>query len=650
MKSFGYRSNSAKTIDYNKNAMDSYISKNIKNRLYLYEKKNRKNNNNKNNNSNSINSTKEIFSKTTMDFYSKKHNIKNIYNKLTPSCLRRSKIKYGNYFIFGKRELAFHKSIKEGRKVFKYHQSTIDDDNDKNKIRFKKINSLYLTEALFKRNRTMLPLIDKDKSILDEFDMTNLYLNKNNEKSRNNKDIVILKNIKLNQRKMKERKEKQEYFASKKLIKKNDIISKYNIKEKSLNNYINNIKDYLIDKYTLDIKNEKYKVINEGNKNKSERVNDTIRDLNANYKLFLEDFYPSFNEYIKRFEKQREIEKQKDLVYLNKIYLLQKKISILKNKINKCQNEKEFLLREIFLQICIKEKKLNLPEYYKDALANNLTKNQIKEKYGPNLSEKEIDKVLEYKNNIDFNEEEIIAEKLKRLENDNIELMNNYNKVRLNNFYLNKYKNQVEKDVKNNTINNIDHTINIKQKILENIIKKNKKLVQDKTFLIKTKAKKRIKHCKLYYKVEILFNFLNNYKKFDFYEKNSDKEKIKGEITEEYQIIQMIKKIERIIAFILEKNRQYIINNNEQIKYFQNVLTKKKKIEKTTEQKRNIILRFEKERKKIFEKNNKILFIPKRKLSIFNISDKKMTIKKSKSQQNIKADKIEDYLYDLNEK
>ena len=69
---------------------------------------------------------------------------KNIYNKLTPSCLRRSKIKYGNYFIFGKRELAFHKSIKEGRKVFKYHQSTIDDDNDKNKIRFKKINSLYL--------------------------------------------------------------------------------------------------------------------------------------------------------------------------------------------------------------------------------------------------------------------------------------------------------------------------------------------------------------------------------------------------------------------------------------------------------------------------------------------------------------------------
>ena len=113
----------------------------------------------------------------------------------------------------------------------------------------------------------------------------------------------------------------------------------------------------------------------------------------------------------------------------------------------------------------------------------------------------------------------------------------------------------------------------------------------------------------------------------------------------------MIKKIERIIAFILEKNRQYIIHNYEQIKYFQNLLTKRKKIEKTNEQKRNIILKFEKERKKIYEKNNKILFISKRKLSIYNISDKKLlNNQKSKSQQKIKVDKIEDYLYDLNEK
>ena len=638
------RSKSANIIDFDKKEIDNYISKNLKNRLNLYKnKKNKQVNNNKNKRNNK---TKEIFSKTTIDFYPK-NDIKNIYNRLTPSCLRKNKIKYGNYFIFGKREIAFHQSIKEGRKVFKYHQSTIDDENlgGGGKIKIKKINSLYITEALLKRNRTTLPLIDKDRSTFDDFDMTN-FLNK---KNRNNKDIKILKNIKLNNKKIKERKEIQEYLASKKLIEKNDIITKYNSKEKSLNNYINNIKDYLIDKYTLDVKNEKYKVINEHNKNKSEKINDAIRDLNANYKLFLEEFYPSFNEYIKRFEKQRDIEKQKDLKYLDEIYLLTKNISFLKTKINKCQNEKELLMKEVFLQICIKEKKLNLPEYYKDILLNNFNKNQIKEKYGNNINEKELEKAFEYKNNIDINEEEIIREKLKRLENDNIELMNNYNKVRLNNFNMKRHKNQIENEIKNDTKNDIDYMINIKEKVLENLIKKNKKLLQDKLFLIKTKAKKRIKHSALYYKVQFLFNFLNNYKKFEISEKKTDKEKIKGEITEEILIIQMIKKIERIIAFILEKNRRYIINNNEQIKYYQNLLAKKKKIEKTNEQKRNIILRFEKEKQKIFEKNNKILFIPKRKLSIFNIYDKKV-IKKSKSQQNIKVDKIEDYLYDLNEK
>ena len=57
------------------------------------------------------------------------------------------------------------------------------------------------------------------------------------------------------------------------------------------------------------------------------------------------------NEYIKQFNNQREIERQKDMAYLNQLYLLEKSISSLKNKINKCQNEKEFLIKEIYLQI-----------------------------------------------------------------------------------------------------------------------------------------------------------------------------------------------------------------------------------------------------------------------------------------------------------
>ena len=77
-------------------------------------------------------------------------------------------------------------------------------------------------------------------------------------------------------------------------------------------------------------------------------------------------------------------------------------------------------------------------------------------------------------------------------------------------------------------------------------------------------------------------------------------------------------------------------------------MLKKKKIEKTNEQRRNIHLKFEKERKKIFDKYNKILFLQRRKIPTYNTFDKKLiNIQKSKSQQRIKVDTIGDHLYDL---
>ena len=116
-------------------------------------------------------------------------------------------------------------------------------------------------------------------------------------------------------------------------------------------------------------------------------------------------------------------------------------------------------MREVFLQIKIKEKKLHLPQYYKDILTNNYDKNGIKEIYGKIISDKEIDRIFEYKNNLIINEDDVVYEKIKRLENDNIELMNNYNKIRSNIFYLKNYKNQVEDQMKKDTTNDIDSMI-----------------------------------------------------------------------------------------------------------------------------------------------------------------------------------------------
>ena len=300
MNSFGHRSNSAKMIGYTKKEIDSYLSKNLKN-----FKNSQKRNNLKHN----------ISYKTSDNFYPRNNSIKNIYNKLSTTSLSKKNEKYGNFFIFGKRELAFNKSMREGRKVFKYHQSTIDEEDEKiNKKR--KISSLYITESLFKRNKTTLPLIDKDKSIVDEYDISFLNINKNDQKTRNKKDVIYLRNISLNKEREKKTKERKEFLVSQKLIRKNDILVKYNIKENSLVNYVQNMRDYLTDKYTLDIKNEKYKVINENNKNKLEIINDKVRDLTSNFKLYNEIFLPKYNEYIKRVIKQRDLEKKKKIIYI----------------------------------------------------------------------------------------------------------------------------------------------------------------------------------------------------------------------------------------------------------------------------------------------------------------------------------------------
>lgn len=632
MISYNHRSNSAKNI-FSKKEINNYFSKKTKNQ----------------NNSLRITRNYNLKSSATDNFYLK-NNIRNLFNKLNSTTINKSKTKYDNFFIFGKRELAFQKSMEEGRKVFKYHQSTIDIEEEKSK-RIRKKNTLYLTEALLKKNKTMLPLIDKDRDKLT-FEINDLSLYNINKNDKNphtcniKKDVILLRNISLNKEKQKEMKKNKDYLISKKLQKKNDILSKYNPKENSLNNYIENLRNFCIDKYTLDVKNEKFKVINENNNNKFEIINDKVRDLTASYKLYSQNFLPKYNEYIKRILKERDLEKQKDNIFLNKIYILQKNLLSIKNKINKRQNEKDNLIRQMLLQICIKEKKINLPEYYYDILVKNMKYNELKEKYGDEITKREFEHILEYKTNLDHNEDEIIFDKIKSLENDNIELMNNYNKERINIFTLNKKKQQVEKEIKNDIINsNIENLISIKEKILENILKKYKKLSQDKSFLLKNLTTKKTKHKKLHNKIKILFENLNSYIKYDF--KKNKKQKIKGEITEEMKMKETMKRLEMIIIIFLEKNRKLTKNNSEQIKNYKSMIEKKKKILKTTELKKSINMKLEEQRKKVFDKYQKIIFLQRRKMPIFNILERKMCLQKSKSQNNIKSDKLDDYLFDL---
>jgi hypothetical protein len=162
---------------------------------------------------------------TTVNKNSNSINLKSIFNKINPACLQKDKKKYRNIYIFQKREFLFNKSMQEGRKVFKYNQSIdLVKNSFKNQKSMMDINSLYLTESLTKttKNQTFsLPLLEKDKSLNDEYQTSIMNNTKNisfsrnsfinvNSKITNNKtnlindeknkkeDIILLKKINLN--------------------------------------------------------------------------------------------------------------------------------------------------------------------------------------------------------------------------------------------------------------------------------------------------------------------------------------------------------------------------------------------------------------------------------------------------------------------
>ena len=688
--SHSFYANSFKTFDnsqiiFNNNPLKNKIKKNLKifsniNTNLYYQK-----------NNSASNIFLEKLSQTSLAKNSIE--IKNMYNRLTPSCLRNNK-KYGNFYIFGKRELAFNKSVKEGKLVFKYHQSIGIEKKPKNIIKImnpNKINdSLYLTESISKstKNKTTLPLIEKDKSINEEnksISINNKYENKNisfsrnslhknnisnnnnidinsfnniedyiknyninnNEiKNKNKKSVIYLKKISLIKEKEKEDLEKKEITTHYSLFKKQEILEK-SYGKNGLKDYINDFREILLDKYNLSIKKEKEKVVNENVENKLNKINDNLLDLELSSKLFLQEFYPKFNEYIKFFEKLREIERQKNLFYINKVYLLEKRINTIKNKISKYQIEKEYLMKEMLLQISIQEKNLNLPKYYTDILIKDFTYEQIKEKYGEDIEEKEYNNILQYKSSLDENEMDSIFEKIQQLENENIELINAFNKAHAIHLVYKKKRQKVKEEIENDSKKQLDKLILAKERQLNLFKLKFKNTEKDLNNLLKSKDyspsdNSKLRHSKIYLKVELL---LKNLDENLNYELDID-DKIRGKITEEKLIIQAIRRIEIIITMFLAEYKEEKINYPKKVKYYKNIFDKERKFKKAIEQKRNNFLKLERERKKIFDKYTKIIFLKNKK--IYHIKpDKKVAVDVDLSKLKEKGDKIEQFLYDL---
>ena len=587
-------------------------------------------------------------------------NLKNIFNKLASSFYQKVKKKYRNLYIFEKREIAYNKSIQEGRKVFKYDQSIeLMKSSKRNRGSF---NSLYLTESLNKstKNQTSLPLLEKDKSLNEEYQTSIINNNKNINLSRNsfinistnilnkknksineniNKDdIILLKRINLNETK------DNDYLKRISLIKKQKILERNMNKNYYKKKYINDERNVILDKYNINIKKEKIKVIEENLNNKIKKINNDIKQLELNSELFKLNFMPKLNEYYRYIRNKKDIENQKNLLYINKIYLLKKHILFIKSRITKRQKEKEFLMREIFLQISIKEKKLNLPEHYKDILLNDYSYEQIKEKYGNEINKEEYNRISKYIESLDVNNMEIIFENLNKLTNNNMELLHEYNKIQEKNLNYKKHRKKIELEINSDAQKEINNLIKEKERILNIKIKKykeNKKIYFDLINDISYKNSLGKKRSNLFIKLDSFLKMLKDNLNY----KINTEDDIKGKITEEKIMMNNLEKIEIIINRFLSVHKGIKNNYSDKIKSLKNIFDKEKKFRKAQEQKKNIALKFETDRKKLFDRYNKILFLPKKKV-YYKKPNKTITFEEKFEKFEEKGNKIEDFLFD----
>ena len=148
-------------------------------------------------------------------------------------------------------------------------------------------------------------------------------------------------------------------------------------KKESIYDYIYKTRYYKLMKYTIGIKNERTIRLKEHYFNNNYEVDDIVNSIENTKKLFNEGFHTKFNDYVKELEIQREIEKTKNKNLLTQILKYKKELSQIESKIKKVEFEKNNIIRWIYFQIAIKEKKLRLPNYYKSIIEEtdeNMTK------------------------------------------------------------------------------------------------------------------------------------------------------------------------------------------------------------------------------------------------------------------------------------
>lgn len=536
--------------------------------------------------------------------------------------------------------------------------------------------SLYLTEQNYPDIGNRKKNLSSNKlNTYNESNIESDYLNTfaNNTGNVNTIGTKILEKIK--EKKDKVKIDDLEKNQSDKLQEKVDMMSSR--RKDSVRDYINKTREIILNKYTTEIKKERAIRLKETYQNEIESIKDSITSMQKAKNLFEEEFFLKFERYVKYLQFQKEKEKNE----LNNLLDNKNKIEIevvkLENKIMK-QREKLMQYSEYrdFL-ICIKERKIRLPEYFikinelnflntPKEIYNNLptenSKNNLSIKQGKsNKSINHATNTLNFPNNYYsdihpditdierynsylkkniFESAEELNEEIKKMEIDNINFLEKLNHTRsiVNELKL-ELKKTEEEEKKNNEY--VTKDIIVREKYYNDLKEMNAILLEEKnnvsnerifahtttqnmninknmssmiSFFNKNKSSSNMSYTRTKFNQNMIYSKINNIYQYCLELKINKQFNIdKDNISP----LMMLKIMEKSMDYLLGRQNYYLSDPEKKHEWEKkkSELDKERKVKKAKESKILEELKREQLTKNINERNNRLLVIPRKKVA-----------------------------------
>ena len=142
-------------------------------------------------------------------------------------------------------------------------------------------------------------------------------------------------------------------------------INQINKKKEGINEFINKTREILLFRFQLNQRKERALSLAEDYRNQIENFEDQMKTLKKTKDLFIDEFFHRITEYNKFLKNKLKKEKIINSDLYDITFKLKKEILQINNEILKIEFEKNNVLKWIYFQILLKEKRLTIPPHYK---------------------------------------------------------------------------------------------------------------------------------------------------------------------------------------------------------------------------------------------------------------------------------------------